>query len=133
MPDPGLIKRPRLMIFLAEDDNATRDAISLLLECEALSVRGFASCEALCAAVDPTSADLLILDIQMPGFSGLELLERLQDRPSIPPVILMTGDPTGAVRSRAAVAGAVSFLEKPFRGDELVALVNRALASRGTS
>lgn len=120
------------MILLAEDDTATRDAISLLLECEALPVRGFASCEALCAAVDPTSAHLLILDVQMPGMSGLELLERLRDGRDIPPVILMTGDPTGTVRSRAAAAGVFSFLEKPFRGDELVALVNRALASSGT-
>ena len=114
-------------IYLAEDDDATRTAIGLMLECEGLPVTGFASCDALCAAVDPASADLLILDIQMPGMSGLELLERLRGGQHAPPVILMTGNPTSHVRSRAASAGAIACLEKPFQGDELVDLVKRAL------
>ena len=118
------------MILLAEDDDATRDAICLLLECESLPVSGFASCDALCAAVDPASADLLILDLQMPGMSGLELLERLRRRDGAPPVILMTGNATDQVRTRASAAGAYAFLEKPFRGNELVRIVTDALAAR---
>lgn len=119
------------MIFLAEDDDATRDAICLLLECESLPVGAFASCDALCAAVDPALADLLILDVQMPGTSGIELLERLRCRDGAPPVILMTGDASDRLRARAAAAGAYAFLEKPFRGNELVRLVIDALAGRG--
>jgi len=119
------------MIYLAEDDDATRAAICLLLDCEDLAVAGFASCDALCAAVDAASADLLILDVHMPGTSGLELMERLRQRGAVPPVILMTGDPTAQVRARAAVSGAFALLEKPFPGDELVSLVRRALAKEG--
>jgi len=116
------------MIFVADDDDATRDAICLLLECEALAVHCFASCEALCAAADPLSAELLILDVQMPGISGLDLLEGLRSRPGAPPVILMTGDPTTDLLARAAAAGAYAILEKPFRGDALVELVKSATA-----
>ncbi len=119
------------MICLADDDDATLDAISLLLECEALPVSAFASCDALCAAVDPATADLLILDIQMPGVSGLELLQRLRHKERVPPVILMTGDPSAKVRALAAAAGAFALLEKPFRGNDLVALVKGALAASG--
>lgn len=118
------------MIFLVEDDQATRDAICLMLDCELLPVCGFASCDALCAAVDPASADLLILDIQMLGMSGLELLERVRRRNDPPPVILMTGNSTDQIRSRAIAAGAYAFLEKPFRGNDLVGLVAGALALR---
>ena len=115
------------MIYLAEDDDATRAAICLLLDCENLSVTGFASCDALWAAVEPASADLLILDVQMPGMSGLELLERLRHDRVLPPVILMTGNPTAKVRERATAAGAFALLEKPFPGDDLIGLVRRAL------
>jgi FixJ family two-component response regulator len=118
------------MIFLVEDDEATRDAICLLLECEALIAAGFPSCDALCAAVDPASADLLILDIQITGSSAVELLERLRHRDAAPPVILMTGDPTAKVYDSAAAVGAFGILEKPFCGSDLVNLVNRALAAR---
>ncbi len=121
------------MIFLVEHDDATRDAICLVLECEALTAAAFPSCDALCAAVDPASADLLILDIQITGSSGFELLERLRYRDAAPPVILMIGHPTAKVSHRAAAAGAFGILEKPFRGDDLVSLVNRALAARGAA
>jgi FixJ family two-component response regulator len=121
------------MIFLVEDDAATRDAICLLLECEGLAAAAFRSCDALCAAVDPASADLLILDIEITDMSGLELLERLRHRDAAPPVILMADDPTAKVHDRAAAAGAFGTLEKPFCGSDLVGLVNRALAVRGAA
>jgi two-component system, LuxR family, response regulator FixJ len=118
------------MIFLVENDEATRDAIHLLLECEGLAAAAFTSCEALCAALDPASADLLILDMQIIDGSGFELLERLRNRGTAPPVILMMGDPTAKVYDHAAVAGAFGILEKPFRGSDLVSLIDRALAGR---
>ena len=93
----------------------------------------FTSCDALCAVVDPTSAHLLILEIQTNGISGFELLERLRHRDAAPPVILITGDPTTKVYDRAAAAGAFGILEKPFRGSDLVSLVNRALAARSAA
>lgn len=120
------------MIFLAEDDDATRDAICLLLECESLPVMAFASCDALCGAADPAAADLLILDVQMKGMTGIELLEQMRGLDGGPPVILMTGQATAEIRARACEAGALLVLEKPFRGDDLIEIVRRALAARGT-
>jgi len=83
------------MIILIDDDDATRDALRLLLECEGLlPVRDFASCEAFLAAEELAHPDCVILDIHMPGMTGLELLERLRARGANIPAILMTGDPT---------------------------------------
>lgn len=112
------------MIFLVDDDDAIRDAIQLLLECESYAVRAFPSCDALTAAVDPVEAQCLILDHQMKGTTGLQLCERLHGRR---PVILMTGQPSPELRARAAAAGAFAFLEKPFHGNELLEIVSRAL------
>ena len=115
------------MIGLVDDDDATRDAIRFLLECEALSVRDFPSCAAHLEMAACDEADCLILDIHMPGMSGLELLEQLRAEGATMPIILMTGRPTPAIERRAAAAGAVAVLEKPFRGNHLVDIVRRAL------
>jgi two-component system, LuxR family, response regulator FixJ len=118
------------MIFLVEDDNDTRDAISLLLECEALRVQAFASCDALRQTADLKMADCLILDVHMNGMTGLELLELMQKEGDNPPVIMMTGRPTASVCDRAAAAGAFALLEKPFSGKQLVETVLRAIATK---
>lgn len=121
------------MIFLVEDDNDTRDAISLLLECEALRVRPFASCDALRRTADPKMADCLILDVHMNGMTGLELLERMQEEGDNPPVIMMTGRPTASIHDRATAAGAFAVLEKPFSGAQLVETVRSAIATKSGS
>jgi FixJ family two-component response regulator len=115
------------MILLAEDDDATRDAILLLLECESLPVKGFASCDALCAAADPMQAECLILDVHMQGMTGLELLEKVKQNGGGPPVVLMTGHLTPQIGARAKAAGAAAVLEKPFHGNELIEAVTQAL------
>jgi FixJ family two-component response regulator len=121
------------MIFLVEDDDATRDAISMLLECESLPVKGFSSCDALCAAVDPLEADCLVLDVQVRGTTGLEFLERLRTQGTTLPVILMTGRIFADLRDRATAASAAVLLEKPFKGNDLVEAVTHALAAHKTS
>lgn len=117
------------MIFLVEDDDAARDAISMLLECEMLPVRAFASCEALRQAADPSTADCLVLDVHMQGMTGLELLEAVHEHDPDLPVILMTGRLTSTIEDRAAAAGAFAVLEKPFNGKKLIETVTRALAA----
>jgi FixJ family two-component response regulator len=112
-----------LMIVLIEDDDATRDSLRLLLECEGLSVREFASCKDFLAAERAADPGCLILDIRMPGMTGLDLLEQVRARGATVPAILMTGSPSSSISRRAAAAGALALLEKPFQGSDLVELV----------
>jgi two-component system, LuxR family, response regulator FixJ len=124
---------PLTMIYLVEDDDDTRDAIAMLLDCEALPVRAFASCDHLLRTLDPKAADCLVLDVQMRGTTGLDLLERLKIKPETLPVIIMTGNLTPQVRARATAAGAFAVLEKPFDGNKLVDIVRLALTGRGAA
>jgi two-component system, LuxR family, response regulator FixJ len=117
------------MIILIDDDDATRDSVRLLLECEGLLVRDFASCAEFLAAEGTAHPDCLILDIHMPGITGIEFLERLRARGASVPAILMTGDPTPEIGKRAAAADVVAVLEKPFQGSELVDLVHSVFDS----
>ncbi len=119
-----------VMIFLVEDDDAARDAIRLLLEIENLPVRDFATCDILRKAANPHAAGCLILDVQMPGTSGLALLEQLAADGNAPPVILMSGHLTRDMLARAKAAGAFAVLDKPFNSDEFLAIVTAALAAR---
>jgi len=119
------------MIFLVEDDDATRDAIRLMLECEGLVVSAFSSCDALCGSVDPKAADCLILDVHMRGMTGIDLLEQIRNEGGRQPIIMMTGLPTPGLEARAAAAGAFAVLEKPFKASYLIETVTRALAVGG--
>ena len=114
------------MIFLVEYDDDTRSAISLLLECEALSFRAFSSYDEL-RQVELRDADCLILDVSPRGVTGLEFSEQLRKQNRALPVILLSGQVTAAIENHAAAAGAF-VLEKPFSGSELVETVRRAIA-----
>lgn len=121
------------MIFILDDDMATRDSLRLLLACEGLQAHEFASGRAFLDGV-PTSEDgCLLLDLQMPGMSGLEVLEALRRRGDKRPVIIITSHPTPSARDRAAAAGVLAFVEKPYRVDTLLDLVHRALEHRPAS
>lgn len=116
------------MIFLVEDDEATRDSLCLLFESEGLACRGFASGEAFLAAMPSLDNSCLVLDVNMDGIDGLTLLERLRSGGASVPAIIITGKPTPAVHKRAAAAGAVVVLEKPFDSGSLIDHVQTLLA-----
>jgi two-component system response regulator FixJ len=121
------------MIFIVDDDDATRDSLRLLVECEGFEATDFASGRRFLDAVRPAGGDdgdCLILDLNMPGMNGFEVLEELRHRGHRLAVILITAWPDPASRSRARAAGAVALLEKPHRADELFALVRQAVARR---
>ncbi|HJU18727.1 MAG TPA: response regulator [Stellaceae bacterium] len=118
------------MIFILDDDAATRDSLRLLLECEGLRARAFASGRAFLDAVPASEEGCLLLDVQMPGMSGFEVLEALRRRGDERAVIILTGQPSPAASNRAAAAGALAFVEKPYRADALLALVHHALERR---
>jgi len=111
------------MIFIVEDDEATRDSLCLLFECEGLACRGFASASAFLAAKP-------VLDVNMAGMDGLALLERLRASGVTTPAIMITGQASPAVLRRATAAGAVALLEKPFDSASLVDRVNGLLAHK---
>ena len=115
------------MIFILDDDQAARDSLRLLLECEGLAAREFASGREFLDAVRPGAGDCLLLDLHMPGMGGLEVLEALRRRGDAIPVIMITGQPSSAARRRAAAAGALAFVEKPYLADALLTLVHQAL------
>lgn len=115
-------------VFIVDDDSAVRDAISLLLRTDGLTVQSFASAvDFLDAGVDQQPGCLL-LDVRMPGISGLDLQKRLRARGCRTPILFMTGHGDVPMAIRAMKAGAFDFLEKPFQGQALLERVREALA-----
>ena len=115
------------MIFVVDDDGGARDSLRLLLECDGLEAREFGSCEAFLNAGGAGEGDCLILDVHMPGMSGIELLEIMRRRGNMLPVILISGRIDTMTQSRARAAGALAVLEKPYQAEEVLDLVRRAL------
>jgi two-component system response regulator FixJ len=111
------------MIFIVDDDQAVRHSLTLLLASEGLPARGFASAREFLAACKPSSDDRLIVDVDMPGMNGIELLLRLRDGGVSPRAVVITGQPSTFLRQQALAAGAMAFLEKPIDADRLVSLV----------
>jgi two-component system, LuxR family, response regulator FixJ len=115
------------MIFIIDDDSATRDSLWVLLDSAGLDARQFASAEAFLEARQTADKDCLVLDVHIPGMTGIELLEHLRLRGDRVPVIIITGRPNAAITARARAAGALAVLEKPFRPAEILELVRQTL------
>ncbi len=118
------------MIFIIDDDDATRDSLRLLFECMGLEARDFPSPETFLDGWKPAAEDCLVLDVHMAGMSGLDLLEKLRQRGDKVPVIIITGQPSVANTVRAQAAGALAILEKPFKPGEILGLVRQVLKER---
>jgi len=116
-------------VFIVDDDPAVRDAIRWLMEQVKLKVQVFASADEFLANYIPGTRGCIILDIRMPGMSGLELQERLKASSSLLPIIVITGHGDVSVAVRAMKAGAVEFLQKPFNDQILLDTVQSALSA----
>ena len=114
------------MIFILDDDAGVRDSLRLLLECEGLETREFASCREFLDA-DGAEGDCLILDVHLPGMSGIALLEKMRRRGDMLPVIVISGRIDAMTRNRARAAGALAVVEKPYQVEEVLDLVRRAM------
>ena len=117
------------MIFIVDDDDATRDSLRLLLEGEGFEARDFASGHLFLDAIRPAAGDCLVLDVNMPDMNGFDVFKELRQRGDWLPTIFITALPDPTLQSRARSAGAFALLEKPHRADELLALIRRATAS----
>ena len=113
-------------IFIVDDDKSICRALSVLLITYGFTVDTFNSAEEFFRAVPNNAPSCLILDIHMPGLDGWEMLQHLRPAVCSCPVIIISADKNGGLNERALKAGAVGFLQKPFNGQELVDLVNRA-------
>lgn len=115
-------------VFIVDDDTAVRRSLGELVRSVGLSTTLFASAAELLAAVSVASAGCLVLDIRMPGMSGLELQRELTTRGIKNPIIFITGHGDVAMAVQAMRAGAHDFIEKPFREQVLLDCINAALA-----
>ena len=121
------MKEKPATVFVVDDDEAVRTSLRLLLKSVGLPVETFASAQEFLDQFDPDRAGCLVLDIRMPGLSGLELQQHLNDRHSIMPVVFITGHGDVPMAVEAMQAGAVDFIQKPFRDQDLIDRINRAL------
>lgn len=115
------------IVFVVDDDKSARESLCWLLETEKLVTRAFASAEEF---LDFWSSDLIgcvMVDIRMPGKSGLQLQQELNNRRSLLPVIVLTGHADVPIAIKAMKLGAYDFLEKPYSDNELLASTKKAL------
>ena len=115
------------LVFLIDDDEAVRDSLGLLLEQAALRVSAFASAEEFLSGFPDVPATCAVVDLMMPGMSGLELQERLNTMHAMIPVVFITGHGDVPMAVEAMQHGAVDFIQKPFRDQDLIDRLNQAL------
>jgi len=117
----------RETVFLVDDNDAVRHALTLFLECKNFQVRAFSSAEDLLLVIDEKATGVLVLDLCMKGMSGLELQSSLNSRNITLPVIFITGHGRIQDSVQALKDGATDFIEKPFDNEVLLESIKRAL------
>ncbi len=117
----------RHIVYLVDDDDALRRATSRLLQASGLDVRAFPSAEEFLAHYDAAVPGCLLLDLRMPGQSGLELQRTLLDRGVAVPIVFLTGHADVPASVHAMKGGAIDFLEKPVDEDRLLCAIEQAL------
>jgi FixJ family two-component response regulator len=122
-------------VFVVDDDASIRDAVKSLLKSVGLHAEVFGSTEEFLNVTRPAVSSCLVLDIRLPGMSGLEFQEELAKAGRRIPIIFVTAHGDIPMTSRAIKAGAIEFLTKPFQKHELLAAIHQALdrdrAARG--
>ena len=114
-------------IYVVDDDEAVRDSLQWLLEGKDYRVRCFDSAESFLSRYDPREVACLLVDIRMPGISGLELQDRLIERKSPLPIVSITGHGDVPMAVTTMKKGAMDFIPKPFKEEELLGVVERML------
>ena len=115
-------------VFIVDDDPAICESLCDLIESAGLGTRQFASAEEFLDICTPDLAGCLVLDVRLPGMSGMELQQKLLKTGLQIPVIIMTAHGDIPMVRNAMKAGAVEFLTKPFQAEELLAAIDQAFA-----
>jgi len=118
---------PKSIVFVVDDDPLVRDSVADLLDSAGFTLRTFASATDFLQGDHPDLPACLILDVELPGLSGLDLQAELTRSGVDMPIVFLTGRGDIPMSVRAMKAGAVEFLTKPFRQPELLDAVNEAL------
>lgn len=118
---------PEATVFVVDDDDAVRESLAFLLKSVGLKVESAASAQDFLKSYNPARAGCLVLDIRMPGMSGLELQEKLKQMESMLPIIFITGHGDVPMAVKAIKAGAADFVQKPFRDQELIDRIREVL------
>lgn len=116
------------VVFVVDDDRSMRESLQMVMRSVDLRAQTFASPQEFLTAARPDAPGCLILDVRMPGSSGLDLQRQLVDARIDIPIIFLTGHADVRVSVRAMKAGAVEFLTKPVSDQELLDAVHQALA-----
>lgn len=119
------------LISIVEDDESVRAALQRILISHGFAVAAFASAERFLESDQPYRAACLIVDVSMPGISGLRLHRQLLETGYRIPTIMITGRPTAADRDEALGAGVLSYLPKPFSEQALLDDISVALGQSG--
>ena len=114
-------------VFVVDDDEAVRKAMDLLLESVGLNGQAYPSAEDFLKAYDPSRPGCLVLDVRMPGTSGLALQEKLTAKGIDIPIIFITGHGDVPTSVRAMKAHAFDFIEKPFNDQDLLDRIHEAI------
>ena len=115
------------LISIVDDDDSLRDSLGNLIRSFGFRVQDFASADAFLRSSERRDTTCLIVDVRMPGMSGLDLQRHIAEENWRVPIIFVTSHADDGVRERALAAGAVDFLYKPFREEELVSAIDAAL------
>jgi len=118
---------PKTTVFVIDDDDSVRKSLSRLLRSLGFGVETFASAEQFLAREGYKGVGCIVLDVRMPGLSGIDLQDRLSKADYNLPIVFITGYGTVPTSARAFKAGAVDFLEKPFEDSELMEAVSRGI------
>jgi len=119
-------------VFVVDDDPVVLDSLQLLLASAGLETEGFSSADALLASPDLARAGCLVVDVRLPGMSGLELVRRLRFEGRGIPAVMITGHFEALADAQAEADGILAVLHKPFTADELIHWVERAFELRAS-
>lgn len=122
------MKEKPTAVYIVDDDSGVRSSIRMLLKSIGIAATSMASAQEFLEAYDPSQPGCLVLDIRMPGMSGMELQQQLSLRGAIIPVIFITGHGDIPMAVEAMQHGAFDFLQKPFRDQDLIDRIQKALA-----
>ena len=126
-------KKLLALVGIVDDDESVRDSISSLLRSAGYGTAAFESAEAFLNSDHTSEPDCLVLDVRMPGLSGLELQSKLYEKNSMIPIIFVTAHTGDQVRDKAIQQGATAFLDKPFNDEVLLGAIHLAIRIHGST